>query len=165
MKKVFVLVMGVISFTIFNNCDSTNDNDTLEDNEIRVGVINKEFILIRDVATLQENTDEISLHVDSILNGFIDAEFISTGYKSFDLIGDDINDVAFEIIDLQEFNQGELPEFFDHLAARAIPLNLYFLDNSTYGYADALEKGDPISSEGIWTNETSLIAVDQNPEV
>ncbi|MDZ7743917.1 MAG: hypothetical protein U5Q03_19830 [Bacteroidota bacterium] len=96
-------------------------------------------MLIRDVQTLQGSDDEISNHIDSILNGQINAEFISTGHKDFDLDADNNYDIGFEIIDLNKYNPNGLPESFDSLAARVIPKSIEILDNSTYGYPDALD--------------------------
>jgi hypothetical protein len=36
-------------------------------------------------------------------------------------------------------------------------LDLQLLDNSTFGYADALEKGELINSEGNWVNQTVVL--------
>lgn len=163
MKKEKFNLVCLFAFTLLLfSCNGKDNDEVTASSEIQYGAIEKEYVLIRDVATLQQSVDDISLHVDSILNGLINAEFVSTGYKSFDLNGDDTADVAFEIIDLEEFNPDGLPESFDHLAARAIPLNLYFLDNSTYGYADALQKGDLINTQGIWTNQTVVLGTFQN---
>jgi len=164
MKNINVTLMYLFAFLLLLGSCKSKDVDPVTNGEsdIQYNIIEKEYVLIRDVAELQQSDDEISLHVDSILNGLINAEFISTGYKKFDLNSDDIPDIAFEIIDLLEFNPDGLPESFDHLAARAIPLNLFILDNSTYGYADALQKGDVINTEGIWTNETVVLGTFQN---
>jgi hypothetical protein len=157
MNFSLIALMGVMF-----SCDPKETDSDQENTSIKHEAINKEYVLIRDVAQLQQSIDEISLHVDSILNGLINVEFVSTGYKRFDLNGDEIPDIAFEIIDLLEFNPNGLPDSFDHLAARAVPLNLYLLDNSAYGYADALEEGELINNEGIWTNETVVLGTFQN---
>jgi hypothetical protein len=119
--------------------------------------LNQEFVLIRDVQTLMASDDEISNRIDSILKGQINVEFISTGHKNFDLDGDEQADIAFEIIDLNLFNPDGLPESFDTLAARVIPKTLEILDNTTFGYPDALEEERPIDQEGHWTNRTSVL--------
>jgi hypothetical protein len=147
---------------VFTACKNDIDNEEQTESSVAYNTIEKEYVLIRDVETLQASDDDISLHVDSILNGLIDVQFVSTGYKSFDLNADNTDDIAFEIIDLNEFNPNGLPESFDHLAVRAVPLNLFILDNSTYGYADALEKDELISNEGLWTNETVVLGTFQN---
>ncbi len=103
-----------------------------------------------------ESDDEISNHIDSILNGLIDAEFVSTGQKKFDLDDDKIADIGFEIIDLNPFNPSGLPDSFNSLAARVIPITIQILDNSTYGYSDTLSLNDQISEDGNWADRTGV---------
>jgi hypothetical protein len=146
------------SILIFIGCNNSDDNDK----NIVYQTINKEYVLIKNVQTLLASDDEISNHVDSILNGLIDSEFISTGQKSFDLNSDAQIDVGFEIIDLHNFNPNGLPESFDSLAARVIPIRVEILDNSTYGYPDALNFDDQISENGNWTNSTSVLGTFMN---
>ena len=126
--------------------------DRHEEDSIIFKSVNKQFVLIRDIALLQASDDPISLHVDSILNGLIDTELVSTGHQRFDLNNDGVNDVGFEIIDLLTLNSGYLPEEFDSLAARVIPYTLEILDNSTYGYPDALVDGQSVSEGGHWSS-------------
>lgn len=83
-------------------------------------------------------------------------KIISTGEITFDLNNDGINDIAFEIIDLHYYN-GNMPDSLDSLAVRAIALNLDLLDNSTYGYADALNKDVLIDASGNWTTSTVVL--------
>lgn len=130
--------------------------------EIVYNSVNKEFVLIRDIQTLQDSDDEISNYVDSIISGLIDEEFISTGLKSFDLNNDNIADINFEIIDLNKFNQNNLPDFLDSLAARVQPLSLQILDNSTYGYPDALNINDQISDIGNWSHRIGVLGTFMN---
>lgn len=125
--------------------------------DISYHVVDKEFVLIRDVQTLQESNDEISNYVDSILLGLINAEFISTGEKEFDLDADQIPDIGFDIIDLNLYNPNGLPESFDSLAARVLPISLEILDNTTYGYPDALLMDDLISKNGYWSKNNGVL--------
>lgn len=134
-------------------CEKSTDDQS----KIIYHSIDKEFVLIRDIQTLQESNDEISNHVDSILTGLINEEFISTGEKTFDLDADIISDIGFEIIDLNKFNPEGLPESFDSLAARVIPLSVEILDNSTYGYPDALVLDDQISENGHWSKNACVL--------
>ena len=119
-------------------------------------------MFIRDVNLLQQSNDPISEHIDSIISGFIDEEFISTGRKDFNLDGESLAEIGFEIIDLNKFNPQGLPESFDSLAARVIPLNTEILDNSTYGYPDALAGHEPISEAGYWTDRTGVLGTFMN---
>lgn len=123
--------------------------------------VNQEFVLIRDVAALQNSTDSISLYVDSILSGLINETIISTGYKSFDLNNNKQADLHFEIIDLNNFNQ-QLPAYLDSMAARVIPVTLQVLDNSTYGYPDALNENYDINHTGNWSSRTSVLGTFMN---
>ncbi len=152
------LFIVVLLITLSNTACNRGKND----NNIQYTYVNKEYVLIRDVSVLQESNDSISLFVDSILNGFIDAEIISTGKKSFDLNNDNQTDIQFEIIDLNVFNNGNLPSYLDSMAARVIPVNLQILDNSTYCYPDALEEEVEIKSTGNWTNNTGVLGTFMN---
>jgi hypothetical protein len=146
----FVLLLG--------SCESTGNDKS----DIKHQVLNKEYVFIRDVNLLQQSDDPVSEHIDSIISGLIDAEFISTGRKDFGLDDDPGSDIGFEIIDLNKFNPQGLPESFDSLAARVIPLETEILDNSTYGYPDALEGGDLISEAGHWTDRTGVLGTFMN---
>ncbi len=147
----FILLFSLLIALIFS-CERTANDD-----KIIYQTVNQEYVIIRDLQVLQQSTDEISLHVDSILNGWINTEFISTGQKNFELDGNDIPDISFEIIDLNKFNPDGLPESLDTLAARVIPMNAQILDNSTYGYPDALNVDDPILEQGNWSSRISVL--------
>ncbi len=138
-----------------------SDDQAMRD-EIVYQAVNKEFVLIRDVNTLSGSSDEISNHVDSILSGLIQADFISTGQKAFDLFADGIDDIGFEIIDLNKFNPDRLPVSFDTLAARVIPLTLQIRDNSTFGYPDALVDNEMINANGNWTGKHGVLGTFMN---
>lgn len=140
----------VSSFLIFFACKKEQDN-------IIVTTVNKEYVLIRNVAELQASSDPVSMHIDSILQGFIDTQIISTGLKRFDLNGDGKPDISFEILDLMTFNQGNLPEEFDSLAAKAWLYGIEILDNSTWGYPDALTEGTEINSNGYWRSDFGVL--------
>ncbi|MEI6174560.1 MAG: hypothetical protein WCR01_12490 [Bacteroidota bacterium] len=152
------IILGLSLFFIISamiSCTKTGSDPKNED--IVYHPLNKEVVLIRDVSVLQQSDDAISKHIDSILNGWINVEFISTGQKDFDLVGDARSDIGFEIIDLNKYNPNGLPESFDSLAARVIPLSIEILDNSTYGYPDALNASDPISGNGYWGSGTGVL--------
>ncbi len=161
MKKHIKISLSFILLTLLiTSCEQTDEN-SINDN-IVYHSINKEYVLIRNVTTIKESDDEISKHVDSILTGLINEEFISTGQKEFDLDADIIFDIAFEIIDLNKFNPNGLPESFDSLAARVIPKSVEVLDNSTYGYPDALEMEEQISASGNWSENTCVLGTFMN---
>lgn len=157
--KKSILLLSIMLVVIIS-CEKS-DNASKTDSIIYQSV-NKEFILIRDVQTLQANNDEISIHVDSILLGLINTEFVSTGQKDFDLDADLISDIGFEIIDLNKYNPNGLPESFDSLAARVVPVSVEILDNLTYGYPDALDLDIQISEEGNWSKRTSVLGTFMN---
>ena len=154
-----ILTLNIIIVAIVSCKKSDNDSKT---DSIIYQSINKEFILIRDVQTLQASNDEISNHVDSILTGLINTEFVSTGQKYFNLDIDLISDIGFEIIDLNKYNPNELPESFDFLAARVVSISVEILDNSTFGYPDALDLDTQISEEGNWSKKTSVLGTFMN---
>ena len=153
---VYLSFLILILFTAITSCER------LRDDSIVYNSVNEEFVLIRDVQALKESNDEISDHVDSILTGLINTEFVSTGQKDFDLNADIISDIGFEIIDLNKFNPEKLPASFDSLAARINPLSVEILDNSTWGYPDALKEGDRITDKGYWSDRTSVLGTFQN---
>lgn len=161
--SVVVLIFLLCSCTkdkpaVFNPlADQSNNSQTIVYNQV-----NKEYVLIRDVKSLQSSSDEISEHADSIISGLIATQFVSSGHKVFDLNNDKSADVGFEIINLHEFNVNALPSSFDSLAARVHSLNIQVLDNSTYGYCDALAKDTQISSDGNWTNNTCVLGTFMN---
>lgn len=154
-----ILSLGIM-IIVGMSCNKSNDNSVVSD--IAYHAVDKEYVLIRDVNTLIGSDDEISNRVDSILTGLLDEEFISTGHKYFNLDTDEMPEIAFEIIDLNIFNPNGLPDTFDSLAARVIPLELEILDNSTYGYPDALDIDSKISSEGNWSDRISVLGTFQN---
>jgi len=147
--SVILLLVAIIG------CEKNGSNSNIDN--IVYQKINKEYVLIRNVQALQGSSDEISNHVDSILSGLLDVEFISTGHKDFKLDADEIYDIGFEIIDLTNFNTNGFPDTLDSLAARVLPLSVEILDNSTYRYPDALNLNDNISENGNWTNNTSVL--------
>lgn len=156
MKNTIRFISITLTFALLViSCQETDDN--AKPNDIVHNLVNEEYVVIRNVQTLQASNDEISNHIDSILSGLIDEEFISTGEKTFDLNGDNNADIGFEIIDLHNFNKNDLPVSFDSLAARVSPLSVEILDNSTYGYPDGLDLDDPISETGYWSDKISVL--------
>lgn len=154
-KQIKISLLFILVITLIISCEKPIQDSTTD--SIVYQKINKEFVIIRDVQTLQLSNDDISNHIDSILNGLIITEFISTGKKCFDLNNDLLFDIGFEIIDLNKFNPSGLPESFDSLAARVVPISCEILDNSTYGYPDTLNLNDQISESGNWNNKTSVL--------
>lgn len=160
MKKTHAIrfISAVLILTMFTSCDDTGKSN----DSFHYGTINKEYVIISDVSVLQNSPDEVSQHIDSILSGLIDAELVSTGLKSFDLTGNGQADLGFEIIDLNTFNNGQLPAYLDSMAARVQPVNLQVLDNSTYGYPDALALNDEIGKQGHWSTTAGVLGTFMN---
>lgn len=151
MKTVNILInltVLITSILILNSCDKNNDNV-----DIVYTAVNKNYILTKDIDAMNLYDTIVAQHVDSILNGLLDAELVSTGYIRFDLDGDTVTDMAFEIVNLLPYNNNEIPEHLDTLAVVAYPFSAEILDNSTHQYADALEIETLISVEGNWTNQ------------
>ena len=151
----FSLALILIALLV-SSCDGKVEDSTSK-KEIVHQSVKKDIVLIRDVETLQARNDEISNHVDSILTGLLDAEFVSTGQQILNLGVDMDLNIGFEIINLNPFNPNALPESFDSLAARVIPISVEILDNSTFGYPDALDLHDQISENGNWTDRESAV--------
>lgn len=149
---VFIKISLLYSFALCCLASCRDKEEVPGNGNIVYHVINKEFVVITDVDSLLQSNDDISNHIDSILHGLINSEVISTGQKDFNLDADPASDIGFEIIDLNKFNPQGLPEHFDSLAARVIPISLEILDNSTWGYCDALDSGYVISGNGYWRN-------------
>lgn len=156
-NPIKISLLFFIVFSVIVSCEKTDYKSSIVYHSI-----DKEYVLIRDVETLQGNDDEISNYVDSILTGLINSEFISTGQKLFDLDADNISDIGFEIVDLNKFNPNGLPESFDSLAAVAIPMSVEILDNSTYGYPDALNLEELISEDGNWSKRDCVLGTFMN---
>jgi hypothetical protein len=157
MKNTIRITLFIIFTTTLISCKKEKVDDKIVHVEV-----NKQFILIRDISQLQQAEDPISMHVDSILNGFIETNIVSTGHQKFDLNGDQIYDIAFEIIDLMVLNNGTLPAHFDSLAARAVPYSVEILDNSTYGYADALTDEFVINKDQVWQKTNCVLGTFAN---
>ncbi|HNQ69114.1 MAG TPA: hypothetical protein PKN32_12100 [Bacteroidales bacterium] len=147
-NTLFAALIFISTIISFSSCDKNKTNV-----EIVYKSVNKNYILTTDINAMNSHDTIVAQHVDSILNGLLDVELVSTGYIRFDLDGDTISDIAFEIINLQPFNNNEMPEHLDTLAVRAYPFYVGILDNSTYKYADALDIETSISQEGNWTNQ------------
>lgn len=79
----------------------------------------------------------ISVNAFSQINSYpINQTIINPGILSFDLNNDSNNDFSFDIITLSP----------SVLAARVLPIGTStILDNSTFGYPDTLNYGDPVS--------------------
>jgi hypothetical protein len=145
MKAMFKISLALILLiTLTTSCDKSNKDDIVYQS------VNEEFVFIRNVKQLQESDDAISNHIDSILSGNIDTDIISTGKQKIDLNGDGFPDIGFEIVNLNLFNPQGLPESYDSLAAKVIPFSINILDNSTYGYADALNQSESVAQDGYW---------------
>lgn len=160
MKRIAFMLTFLSAAALFHSCDKSTSGADPE--AVFYSEVNQEFVLIRDVEQLQNSTDEISMHIDSIISGLINEEFISTGLKSFDLDNDGDPDIRFEIADLNKFNPNGLPDSFDSLAARALPVSVQILDNSTHHYPDALNAGALISGEGHWTDGNCVLGTFMN---
>lgn len=157
MKKTIILISILAGLVALNACDKCSTN-----NDIIYKSVNKNYILVPDMQQMSEHNNSVAQHVDSILNGYIDTELISTGYIRLDLDSDSINDFAFEILNLQAFNNNQLPSEFDSLAVRAHPFSGSILDNSTFQYTDALSSDEEISLTANWTNSFVVLGTFMN---
>lgn len=119
--------------------------------------LNNQYVFITEINALQASDDPISNHIDSILSGFINTSIISTGKQYIYLDENELPDLYFEIIDLNEFNANNLPTGFDSLAARAGSNTVQFLDNSTWHYADALNYDDEIGPNALWSENSVVL--------
>jgi len=159
MKTSLKLLLSVfILVVIFYSCDKPENSEleTKSEQEIVYQTTNRELVLQRSVEAIRNSDDEISNHVDSIISGYSNADIISTGEKSFNLDRDSILDISFDIIDLNHYNTN-LPDTLDSLAARVHPLNIELLDNSTWGYPDALEFNEEINENGHWDSHENNV--------
>jgi hypothetical protein len=158
MKKTigFLLLVPIIGII---GCKKEDDKSS---NSIYYASVNKQYVFVRDVKSIAGEIDEVSVHLDSIISGKLNSQVISTGNKSFDLNNNSISDLSFEIIDLGKYNLNKLPASFDTLAVRVAPMTLQILDNSTYGYADALNTDYALNSSGKWTDRTCVLGTFAN---
>ncbi|MDD2635748.1 MAG: hypothetical protein PHW82_09645 [Bacteroidales bacterium] len=150
-KLLATLIIFIIAMLYFSSC---GDDDGSKNKEIIYKSCNTNVVMLLDVNEMVLLDNPYARHIDSIVSGFIDAELISTGWIRVDLDNDNITDVAFEIVNLQSFNNNDIPEYLDTLALRAHSVSVDFLDNSTYRYADALSQNAVINIDGNWTNQT-----------
>jgi hypothetical protein len=140
-----LLILGCIA------CDKKAKDD------IYYKQLNKEYIVKTNVQDLQQSNDAISKRIDSVLNGLIADTIVGTGFLGLDLTNDDGIDIGFEIIDLVSLNGGHLPDSLDSLAVRVLPMGAEIIDNSTYGYCDALTTNEVISSYNNWYAKNSFV--------
>ena len=119
--------------------------------------LNNQYVFITEINALQASDNPISNHIDSILSGFINTSIISTGKQYLYLDENELPDLYFEIIDLNEFNANKLPAGFDSLSARAGSNTVQFLDNSTWHYADALNYDDEIGPNSLWSENSVVL--------
>ncbi|MCP4441752.1 MAG: hypothetical protein GY810_22830 [Aureispira sp.] len=125
--------------------------------------VNEEYVLIQDVEELRSSNDPISAYINSIIDAAVNTEVtISTGLHGLDIDADNQPDISFEIIDLRPLNPQGLPAYFDHLAASAKPHSIQILDNSTYGYPDALTTDDLIDANGNWREQHGVLGTFAN---
>lgn len=162
MKNQYLVVlfgMAICLVTFMSSCDKSKNNNA---DDIIYRSVNKNYIMRPDMPSMNANDSIIAQHIDSILNGLIETELVSTGFIRFDLDGDELSDFAFEIVDLQPLNNYQLPEEYDSLAVSAHPIGGSILDNSTYKYADALDSDQLITNAGNWTNEYVVLGTFMN---
>jgi len=145
---ILCILLLAVTVMFFSGCENNNQNV-----EIVYKAVNKNYILTTDIEAMNLHDTVVAQHVDSILSGLLEAELVSTGFIRFDLDGDSLTDIAFEIINLLPYNNNEMPDHLDTLAVRAYPFCAGILDNSTYKYADALDVETLISQEGNWTDQ------------
>lgn len=151
MKFYLQSFTGIFSaLFIFSSCE--------KDPMIKHEKVNEEYVLTRDVNELQQKDDPISNHAKAIINGEIDAQYINSGPIGLDIDQDENPDINFEIINLVELNGSDYPDTLVELAIKATPIGISLLDNSTYGYADALSRGIEINEEGNWTDDYVMLA-------
>ena len=152
MKIQFHIIYIFLLFLITAiSCEKKNNN------QIFYKQLNDQYVFITDVNALQASDDPISNHIDSILSGLINTSIISTGKQYIFLDENELPDLYFEIIDLNEFNTNNQPIGFDSLAARAGSNTVQFLDNSTWHYADALNYDDEIGPNGLWSENSVVL--------
>ena len=143
--------MLIISLFVGVSCSKKN-NDQIFHKQV-----NNQYVFITDVNILQASDDPISNHIDSILSGLINTSIISTGKQHINIDENEFPELYFEIIDLNEFNNNNLPTGFDSLAARAGSNTIQFLDNSTWHYADALNYDEEIGPNALWSENSVVL--------
>lgn len=129
-----------------------------QDEQIVYHDLNAEIVLPTNKTDLQNSTNAGAMHADSILAGYIQAEYVTTGLWPHDLDGDGNADISFDIIDLHKFNPQGIPQSFDTLAARVHPVQTTeILDNSTYGYPDALDEQVEVGPNHFWNHRQNFV--------
>jgi hypothetical protein len=130
--------------------------EQIADDVIMYKAVNQQYVVKTNVSELQQSNDPISMRIDSILNGTLNADLVGTGQISLDVNSDATPELYFEIVDLVSLNGGYLPDSLDSLAVRVLPGSAEILDNSTFGYPDALEDSASIdANSGNWSDRST----------
>lgn len=136
MKKSTVLILSVLGSSLFIACEKEE----------------KETEEINQAITTKVYTQEID---DTLLKSDL------LKIIEIDLNDDREIDLAFEIINLNNFDQNQ--HLDDSLAARVITPNVELMDNSNYGYPDALEKDVLLTESMSWIKrENSVLGTNPN---
>jgi hypothetical protein len=154
--KIYQGVLIISTFIFFSACTKDKQADIVS------ASINYDLVLPINLQDYNNGTLSSTAQIDSILSGLINGQIVSTGQQSFDINADNVRDVSFEIIDLHLYNNGNLPDTLDSMAARVIPMGIEVLDNSTYSYTDALSKDEVINDNGNWSTNTCVLGTFAN---
>ncbi len=96
------------------------------------------------------------LQTDEILSTMVNGQVMVFDSYGLDLDGDELVDLTFEVVDLTLWN-GVMPDHPDNLAARVhTSSTTELLDNSTFGYPDALNN-EGIFDVGEWSERGSFV--------
>lgn len=147
-----ILVSLILSFWL-SAC--TTDDNLNTSKSIQYNSLQTTIALPTDLKELY-NTG-IDSNAKRIVQQLIDQEQISTGQTCINLDTQGTHQLCFEIIDLQKYNNNQLPVYLDSMAARVVPKQVEVLDNSTWGYPDALLYNSLIDKNDNWTNRSSAV--------
>ena len=149
--KQIILFFFALSLIITFSCNKDSNSN------IKYSTVEEEIILPANLKDLSEDTLNTDTVIDNIISNLVEGQLITSGTLEIDIDNDSVNDLAFEIIDLNNYNQDSLPDMLDSLAVRAIPATIQLIDNSNHNYPDAFDFGDEIGSANNFTAETSVL--------
>lgn len=148
-----ILTSLIISFLIsITGCKKDSDSST-----IVYKSINEEYNLPRVIDEFSISDDGTQISADDTSSRNAMKKLASSGKKDLDIDNDSKIDVGFEILNLVNYNSFYIPVYLDSLAISAIPSSLEILDNSTIGYADALNANEEISGNSLWNKNTCIL--------
>jgi hypothetical protein len=114
------------------------------------------FVACNKEEKMTENTSQgttSKVHFQDINDTILESDI--SKIIEIDLNDDRVVDIAFEIVNLNNYDQAQ--HLNDSLAARAINPNVELMDESTYGYPDALDENEILNESRGWIKRETAV--------